>query len=128
MDLDRPLLMIPGPIEFSPAVLQASSEPSLSHVSPEFINIFSEALGLLRQVRETSLALSSLGCAHSLALAPGLPHNHGTTVCHNRFWHPWLGHGAPPLSLSRCCDRSVLILAWEQVATNLTEQGASLAC
>jgi len=56
MDLDRPLLMIPGPIEFSPAVLQASSEPSLSHVSPEFINIFSEALGLLRQVFLTTTA------------------------------------------------------------------------
>jgi alanine-glyoxylate transaminase/serine-glyoxylate transaminase/serine-pyruvate transaminase len=44
--------MIPGPIEFSPAVLKATGEPSLSHVSPDFINLFSEALVLLRQVQQ----------------------------------------------------------------------------
>ena len=52
MEADRPLLMIPGPIELSPAVLKATGEPSLSHVSPDFINLFSEALVLLRQVQQ----------------------------------------------------------------------------
>jgi len=56
MEADRPLLMIPGPIEFSPAVLKATGEPSLSHVSPDFINLFSEALILLRQVFLTTKA------------------------------------------------------------------------
>jgi aspartate aminotransferase-like enzyme len=60
MEADRPLLMIPGPIEFSPAVLKATGEPSPSHVSTDFINLFSEALVLLRQVQQlASLPASS---------------------------------------------------------------------
>jgi aspartate aminotransferase-like enzyme len=59
MEADRPLLMIPGPIEFSPAVLKATGEPSLSHVSPDFINLFSEALVLLRQVQQLACQLQS---------------------------------------------------------------------
>jgi alanine-glyoxylate transaminase/serine-glyoxylate transaminase/serine-pyruvate transaminase len=47
---ERDLLMIPGPIEFEPAVLRAMSRPSLSHVSPEFIEIFGEVLEELRDV------------------------------------------------------------------------------
>lgn len=47
---DRALLMIPGPVEFSPAVLRALAAPSPSHVAPEFIEVFSRALGRLREV------------------------------------------------------------------------------
>jgi alanine-glyoxylate transaminase/serine-glyoxylate transaminase/serine-pyruvate transaminase len=46
----RPVLMIPGPIEFSQRVLDAMALPTLSHVSPEFIEIFGKALERLRQV------------------------------------------------------------------------------
>ena len=35
---ERELLMIPGPIEFDPAVLRAMARPTLSHVSPEFVD------------------------------------------------------------------------------------------
>ncbi len=47
---DRTLLMIPGPIEFEPAVLAAMSEPTTSHVAPEFIEVFGQALERTRQV------------------------------------------------------------------------------
>lgn len=45
-----PLLMIPGPIEFSPAVLKAMSHSSMSHVSPAFVSVFGESLTMLRKV------------------------------------------------------------------------------
>lgn len=47
---DRKLLMIPGPIEFDPAVLAAMSVPTTSHVAPNFIELFGQALEWLRQV------------------------------------------------------------------------------
>ena len=47
---DRDLLMIPGPIAFDPAVLRALAAPTLSHVSPEFIDIFGQALADTRSV------------------------------------------------------------------------------
>ncbi|MGC9530434.1 MAG: pyridoxal-phosphate-dependent aminotransferase family protein [Candidatus Bipolaricaulaceae bacterium] len=47
---DRTLLMIPGPIEFEPCVLQALGAPTTSHVSPEFIEVFGQALQRMRQV------------------------------------------------------------------------------
>jgi len=34
---NRTLLMIPGPIEFEPAVLAALGAPTTSHVAPDFI-------------------------------------------------------------------------------------------
>lgn len=46
----KPLLMIPGPIEFSEGVLQSISLPTLSHVSPDFIEQFGQALEQLRSV------------------------------------------------------------------------------
>ena len=47
---DRTLLMIPGPIEFEPAVLKALGEPTTSHVAPDFINAFGEAIERMREV------------------------------------------------------------------------------
>jgi alanine-glyoxylate transaminase/serine-glyoxylate transaminase/serine-pyruvate transaminase len=47
---DRTLLMIPGPIEFEPEVLQALGAPTDSHVSPEFIDTFGRALERMREV------------------------------------------------------------------------------
>lgn len=47
---DRTLLMIPGPIEFEPKVLQALGAPTMSHVAPEFIEVFGQALARMRQV------------------------------------------------------------------------------
>lgn len=47
---NRKLLMIPGPIEFEPEVLQAVGAPTDSHVSPNFIATFGNALELMRKV------------------------------------------------------------------------------
>ena len=47
---DRTLLMIPGPIEFEPAVLEALGAPTTSHVAPEFIEAFGQALERIREV------------------------------------------------------------------------------
>jgi alanine-glyoxylate transaminase/serine-glyoxylate transaminase/serine-pyruvate transaminase len=47
---DRTLLMIPGPIEFEPAVLAALGAPTTSHVAPEFIQTFGQALERMREV------------------------------------------------------------------------------
>lgn len=46
----RKLLMIPGPIEFEPAVLEAMARPTLSHVDPAFIVSFGNALKMMREV------------------------------------------------------------------------------
>ena len=47
---DRKLLMIPGPIEFTPEVLRAMGMPTTSHVAPNFIETFGTALKRLREV------------------------------------------------------------------------------
>ena len=41
---NRTLLMIPGPIEFEPAVLAALGAPTTSHIAPNFIEEFGQAL------------------------------------------------------------------------------------
>ena len=47
---DRRLLMIPGPIEFEPAVMQAMGAPTTSHIAPNFIEAFGQALARTRDV------------------------------------------------------------------------------
>jgi alanine-glyoxylate transaminase/serine-glyoxylate transaminase/serine-pyruvate transaminase len=47
---DRTLLMIPGPIEFEPAVLAALGAPTTSHVASDFIEAFGQALEKTRKV------------------------------------------------------------------------------
>jgi alanine-glyoxylate transaminase/serine-glyoxylate transaminase/serine-pyruvate transaminase len=47
---DRKLLMIPGPIEFTPEVMRAMGMPTTSHVAPNFIEAFGQALERLREV------------------------------------------------------------------------------
>ena len=46
----RKLLMIPGPIEFEPDVLQALGTATTSHVDPNFIEVFGKRLELMREV------------------------------------------------------------------------------
>ena len=47
---DRKLLMIPGPIEFTPEVLRAMGMATTSHVAPNFIEVFGRALERMREV------------------------------------------------------------------------------
>jgi alanine-glyoxylate transaminase / serine-glyoxylate transaminase / serine-pyruvate transaminase len=46
----RTLLMIPGPVEFEPTVLAAMGEPTTSHLAPDFIEAFGQALQDMRTV------------------------------------------------------------------------------
>jgi alanine-glyoxylate transaminase/serine-glyoxylate transaminase/serine-pyruvate transaminase len=46
----RKLLMIPGPVEFTPEVMRAMGMPTASHVAPNFIEAFGMALEQLREV------------------------------------------------------------------------------
>jgi alanine-glyoxylate transaminase/serine-glyoxylate transaminase/serine-pyruvate transaminase len=46
----RPLLMIPGPIEFEPEVLAAMATPSPSHMDLDFARVFGRALVHMREV------------------------------------------------------------------------------
>lgn len=50
MGHERPLLMIPGPIEVSPAVRAAFSVPPPGHLAPRVIEAFGRSLGLMRKV------------------------------------------------------------------------------
>ncbi|CUM64519.1 uncharacterized protein PRCAT00002124001 [Priceomyces carsonii] len=47
---EHKLTMIPGPIEFSDAVLYAMATPSQAHTSPEFVKTFQSALKNLRKL------------------------------------------------------------------------------
>lgn len=47
---NRTLLMIPGPIEFDPAVLSAMGAPTTSHLAPNFVEAFGQALERTRQL------------------------------------------------------------------------------
>jgi alanine-glyoxylate transaminase/serine-glyoxylate transaminase/serine-pyruvate transaminase len=50
----RALLMIPGPIEFEPEVLQAMGAPTASHLAPAFVDAFGRALERMRDVWQCS--------------------------------------------------------------------------
>ena len=47
---NRTLLMIPGPIEFEPAVLAAMGAPTTGHLAANFMEAFGQALGRMREV------------------------------------------------------------------------------
>jgi alanine-glyoxylate transaminase/serine-glyoxylate transaminase/serine-pyruvate transaminase len=72
--------MIPGPIEFEPAVLSAMGEPTTSHLAVDFIEAFGQALQDLRQIFESPsgqpLVLAGSGtlamdCAGANLVEPG---------------------------------------------------------
>lgn len=46
----RKLLMIPGPVEFEPSVMQAIGQPTTSHVAPDFIGSFGHSLEMMKEV------------------------------------------------------------------------------
>ncbi len=64
-----PLLMVPGPIEVSPAVLAATSIAPPSHVSAAFIERFGSALGRMRAVWGADAAHQPMVLAGSGTLA-----------------------------------------------------------
>lgn len=47
---DQRLLMIPGPIEFDAEVLMEMGKPTVSHVAPDFIEVFGRAIEQMREL------------------------------------------------------------------------------
>ncbi|AFL67122.1 pyridoxal-phosphate-dependent aminotransferase family protein [Desulfurococcus amylolyticus] len=47
---ERRLVMVPGPINYEPSVLRELAVSGLDHTSPEFVEIFADALGKLREI------------------------------------------------------------------------------
>lgn len=77
---NRTLLMIPGPVEFEPAVMAAMGEPTTSHLAPTFIEAFGQALQDMRLVFDSPtgqpLVLAGSGtlamdCAGANLVEPG---------------------------------------------------------
>jgi alanine-glyoxylate transaminase/serine-glyoxylate transaminase/serine-pyruvate transaminase len=77
---NRTLLMIPGPIEFEPAVLAAMGEPTTSHLDASFIEAFGQSLKNMRLVFDSPtgqpLVLAGTGtlamdCAGANLVEPG---------------------------------------------------------
>ena len=50
MRSQRPLVMIPGPVEVSPAVRESYAVPPPGHLSPEVIEAFGASVGMMRRV------------------------------------------------------------------------------
>ncbi len=46
----RKLLMIPGPIEFEPQVMQSMATPTPGHTAPNFVETFGRALEMMKEV------------------------------------------------------------------------------
>lgn len=67
--MTAPLLMIPGPIEVSPAVQEAFCVPPPSHVSPKVIEAFGLALERMREVWGASAASQPFVVAGSGTIA-----------------------------------------------------------
>ena len=65
----EPLLMIPGPIELSPAVKEAASQPPPSHTAPRLIAAFGNALRGMRQVWKAGEGAQPFAIAGSGTLA-----------------------------------------------------------
>jgi alanine-glyoxylate transaminase/serine-glyoxylate transaminase/serine-pyruvate transaminase len=64
-----PLLMIPGPVEVSPAVLTAAASPPPGHVSPRLIEAFGRSLEMVREVWQADAASQPFVLAGSGTLA-----------------------------------------------------------
>jgi alanine-glyoxylate transaminase/serine-glyoxylate transaminase/serine-pyruvate transaminase len=64
-----PLLMIPGPVEVSPAVLAAAGGPPPGHTAPRLIEAFGTSLGRMRQVWQADAASQPFILAGSGTLA-----------------------------------------------------------
>jgi len=65
---ERELLMIPGPTNVAPAILRVLSKPTISHVSPEFVEIFRESLNNLKEVFMTNNEVFVVAGSGTLAM------------------------------------------------------------
>lgn len=54
---DHKLLVIPGPIEVADDVLYANAHPSMSHMSPDFVQVIGDCMRMMREVVLTTDAM-----------------------------------------------------------------------
>ncbi|KAJ3515988.1 hypothetical protein NLJ89_g1415 [Agrocybe chaxingu] len=104
----KKLLAIPGPIELSPTVQHTLGLPPLSHVGPEFVKIFREAIGMTRW-------------AHSFSTLD-LPPSFAWRLRSNRKPE------AQVVRTSHAGSQAFILagsgtLGWDQVGANLIEKG-----
>ena len=90
--MDKPLLMIPGPIEVSPAVREAASQPPPSHTAPALIAAFGHALRDMRAIWRAPEGAQPFAIAGSGTLAMEMaatnlvdPGQHVVVVNHGYF-------------------------------------------
>jgi alanine-glyoxylate transaminase / serine-glyoxylate transaminase / serine-pyruvate transaminase len=69
MSVPAPLLMIPGPVEVSPAVLAAAAGPPPGHVSPRLLEAFGSSIERMRRVWQADAASQPFIIAGSGTLA-----------------------------------------------------------
>ncbi len=111
MQATRPLLMIPGPIEFSDDVFHAVAQPAYAHTAPEFIQLFGESLEMLREVsnpppnqlnwsemwrniqKKLICVLFYIGGMVGCKFFEGVLDKDCSALRCGRLWHTWLGHG-----------------------------------
>ena len=126
-------LLTPGPTPVPPAVLAAIAEPVIHHRSPDFKEVFNEAVGRLQTVFRTKnevlvFTASGTGAFESAVanlLSPGEP---VLVVSHGEFGTRW-----QKLAAAYGCDVVALNYEWGQqpqaddVARSLAESGARVA-
>ena len=91
----KPLLLTPGPVPASPAVLKKLSVPFIHHRSPEFTQIFKETKFLLKQVFQTEQDVLILNASGTGAMASALLNtlSPGDMVCclsAGKFGERWI--------------------------------------
>ena len=105
VNLERELLMIPGPTMVSPRVLRALSQPVLSHGSKEFVERFAEALKLQRwlfMTEGTPLMLAGSGTLGMEAIIANVVEKGDRVLCleNGFFGEKWadivIAHGGVP--------------------------------
>ena len=126
-------LLTPGPTPVPPEVLAAMAEPVIHHRSPDFKEVFTEAIGRLQEIFRTEnevLVFTSSGTgAFESAVANLLsPGERVLVVSHGEFGERW-----QKLAAAYGCDVAELSYPWgdqpraEDVRRSLAESGASVA-
>ncbi len=126
-------LLTPGPTPVPPQVLAAMAEPVVHHRSPDFKDVFVEALGRLREVFRTEnevlvFTASGTGAFESAVANLLSPGDRVLVVSHGEFGTRW-----QKLANAYGCDVVPLDYAWgeqpraDDVARALSESGAEVA-
>jgi aspartate aminotransferase-like enzyme len=126
-------LLTPGPTPVPPEVLAAMAEPVIHHRSPDFKDVFNEAVGRLQEVFRTTndvlvFTSSGTGAFESAVVNLLSPGERVLVVSHGEFGTRW-----QKLAAAYGCDVVPLNYDWgrqplaEDVSRTLAESGARVA-